>query len=83
MDGSKHVVRRLPVTTRELVEASPSATRDGALVVGRRSSTIYALNPRTGAVVRSVNVDGTITSVASVGDVDEAEEALVYVGRTE
>ena len=83
VDGSKHVVRRLPVTTRELVDASPSATRDGALVVGRRSSTIYALNPRTGAVVRSVNVDGTITSVASDGDEEEEEEALVYVGRTE
>jgi serine/threonine-protein kinase/endoribonuclease IRE1 len=83
VDGSKHVVRRLPVTTRELVDASPSATRDGALVVGRRSSTIYALNPRTGAVVRRVNVDGTITSVANDGDDDDEEEALVYVGRTE
>lgn len=77
----KHVVRRLPVTTRELVDASPSATADGALVVGRRSSTIYALNPRTGGVVRVVNVDGSTTSV----DADEVDDEgeLIYVGRTE
>ena len=33
--------------------------------------------------MRSVNVDGTITSVASDGDEDDEEDALVYVGRTE
>ena len=30
--------------------------------------------------MRSVNVDGTITSVASDGDEDDEEDALVYVG---
>ena len=84
VDGeAKHVVRRLPVTTRELVEASPSATRDGALVVGRRSSTIYALRASTGALVRSVDVDGTITSVMGGDATSGAEEELIYVGRTE
>jgi len=83
---AKHVVRRLPVTTRELVDASPSATRDGALVVGKRSSTIYALDAHTGALVRTISVDGTITSVNGAyesrinGDDDES---LIYVGRTE
>ena len=80
---AKHVVRRLPVTTRELVEASPSATRDGALVVGRRSSTIYALRASTGALVRSVDVDGTITSVMGGDAMNGADEELIYVGRTE
>ena len=85
--GRAHVVRRLPVTTRELVEASPSATADGGLVVGRRSSMIYALDARTGALARRVDADGT-TSVArelgagGVGGDGDPEE-LVYVGRTE
>lgn len=81
-DGSaKHVVRRLPVTTRELVDASPSATRDGALVVGKRASMVYGLHPRTGEVVRNIDVDGTTTSVLEDDDVDAGD--LIYVGRTE
>lgn len=83
---AKHVVRRLPVTTRELVDASPSATRDGALVVGKRSSTIYALDAHTGALVRTISVDGTITSVNGGGingDDGDDDASLIYVGRTE
>ena len=55
------VVTRLPVTAAQLVEASPSMTRDGALVVGGRSSLVFALDAKTGALLKTVDADGVTT----------------------
>jgi hypothetical protein len=46
--GPCGAVTKLPVTARQLVEASPSITKDGAVVMGTRRSTVFALDPRRG-----------------------------------
>ena len=46
-------VAKLPVTARALVAASPTVTHDGAVVVGSRTSTAWALDARTGRVLRT------------------------------
>ena len=53
-------VSRLPVTARQLVEASPSVTRDGGVVMGTRRSVVFAVDKRTGELLRSFDTDGTV-----------------------
>ena len=47
-----NVMQRLPATVPQLVEASPSATEDGALLVGSHSSSVYVVNGKTGTLLR-------------------------------
>lgn len=88
-------VSRLPVTARQLVEASPSVTRDGGVVMGTRRSVVFAVDKRTGELLRSFDTDGTVvhggndegfflsnespTEDPTPNDVNEA----FYIGRTE
>ena len=51
--GAAAGVAKLPVTARALVAASPTVTHDGAVVVGSRSTSAWALDARTGAVLRT------------------------------
>jgi hypothetical protein len=53
-------VTKLPVTARQLVEASPSMTKDGAVVMGTRKSMVFALDPRRGTLLRTFTTDGTV-----------------------
>jgi len=41
-------IERLPISLPELVEAAPSMTADGSIILGRRQSKIYALDKHTG-----------------------------------
>ena len=45
------VSQRLPISLPELVEAAPSMTADGSIILGRRQSKIYALDKHTGQVL--------------------------------
>ena len=73
--NTKAVVTRLPVTARQLVEASPSMTRDGALVLGSRTSVVFALDPTTGTLLRTFTVDGVVMHGASATDSDDDDDA--------
>jgi hypothetical protein len=42
------LLQRLPISLPELVEAAPSMTADGSIIMGRRQSKIYALDKHTG-----------------------------------
>ena len=75
-DGADAVVTRLPVTARQLVDASPSMTRDGAVVVGERKSVVFALSASTGALLRTFAADGTVVHGAS-DDEDDRDAFLL------
>jgi outer membrane protein assembly factor BamB len=84
-------VTKLPVTARQLVEASPSMTRDGAVVIGTRKSTVFALDPRLGTLLRTFSTDGTVVhggdeALFRPPDVQEGGPALrraIFLGRTD
>ncbi len=84
-------VSRLPVTARQLVEASPSVTRDGGVVMGTRRSVVFAVDRRTGELLRSFDTDGTVVHGGNdegfflSNDPVAAEPArdAFYIGRTE
>ena len=46
-------VEKLPLSAVDLVAASPSVSNDGAVVVGSRTSSAFALDPVTGAVLHA------------------------------
>lgn len=47
-----HIMQRLPANIAQLVEASPSATEDGALLLGSHSSSVYVVDGKTGTLLR-------------------------------
>lgn len=53
-----HVVQRLPATIAQLVEASPSATDDGALLLGSHSSSVFVVDGKSGALLRVLSPHG-------------------------
>ena len=53
-----HVTQRLPATIEQLVEASPSATEDGALLLGSHSSSIFVVDGKSGTLLRVLSPDG-------------------------
>ena len=96
--GGAGEVSRLPVTARQLVEASPSVTRDGGVVMGTRRSVVFAVDRRTGELLRSFDTDGTVVHgendegfflsndpKLTSGDDDAklSSDDAFYVGRTE
>ncbi|KAK9823205.1 hypothetical protein WJX72_001091 [[Myrmecia] bisecta] len=59
-------VERLPLSVPELVDGSPSMSRDGALVLGSRTSSVYILDSSTGKLVRALlEFGGTLAEVDS------------------
>jgi len=60
LPGTKAVVTRLPVTVRQLVEASPSMTRDGGLVLGTRTSVVFALDSSDGTLLRTFTAESVV-----------------------
>jgi len=76
-------VEKLPLGARDLVAASPSVSHDGAVVVGSRKASAYALDPHSGAVLhaftpRTLEDDDLGDVLSDVG----LEDALL-VGRTQ
>ena len=47
-----HIMQRLPATIPHLVKASPSATDDGALLLGSHSSSVFVVDGKSGALLR-------------------------------
>ena len=45
-------MQKLPATVAQLVEASPSATEDGALLLGTHRSSVYVVDAATGMLLR-------------------------------
>ena len=75
-DGADAVVTRLPVTARQLVDASPvhDARRRGGC--GRAESVVFALSASTGALLRTFAADGTVVHGAS-DDEDDRDAFLL------
>lgn len=53
-----HTLQRLPLTLPELVQAAPSLTADGSLIVGRRESRVFVLDRSTGRPLATLSSDG-------------------------
>eukprot|EP00897_Mesotaenium_endlicherianum_P004834 jgi/Mesen1/4379/ME000222S03509 len=68
-------LRKLPATARELVQASPSVTRDGAVVLGARRSTVFLLDADTGALLRRFDSEGGGGEAPPGGDLPAASDA--------
>lgn len=51
-------MQRLPANIAQLVEASPSATEDGALLLGSHSSSVYVVDGKTGTLLRVLSPHG-------------------------
>ena len=45
-------MQRLPATVPQLVEASPSATEDGALLLGSHRSSVFVVDAKKGTLLR-------------------------------
>lgn len=45
-------MQRLPATVPQLVAASPSATEDGALLLGSHRSSVYVVDAKSGVLLR-------------------------------
>ena len=45
-------MQKLPATVPQLVEASPSATEDGALLLGSHRSSVYVVDGKSGVLLR-------------------------------
>ena len=71
------MVARLPVTARQLVDASPSMTRDGALVLGTRTSVVFALDAERGTLLRTFTAEGVVMHAAP-GDADGEADFDVF-----
>ena len=67
------------MTARALVAASPTVTHDGAVVVGSRSTSAWALDARTGAVLRTFTSRAggrALAPTVELGAEEEDEEAF-------
>ncbi len=83
-------ISRLPVTTKDLVEASPSVTNDGAVIVGTRKTTVFAVDAENGEIVRTYDPEtDDLEDESSVRGNDDDEEdtnggrTIVLLGRTD
>ena len=88
--GRKFSISRLPVTTRDLVEASPSVTNDGAVIVGTRKTTVFAVDAESGEIVRTFDPETDDfedeSSVRGNEDGEDGENGgrtIVLLGRTD
>jgi serine/threonine protein kinase len=87
MDGSIYVysadaairVEKLPVSVRELVHSSPFVDDDGNVYVGTKSTTVYAIDVRTGELKLHFSAE----RVGNVVQDDEAFANVMYVGRSD
>jgi serine/threonine-protein kinase/endoribonuclease IRE1 len=77
-DETKAAVARLPVTARQLVDASPSMTRDGALVLGTRTSVVFALDAERGTLLRTFTAEGVVMHAAPGDGGDEDGDVDVF-----
>jgi serine/threonine-protein kinase/endoribonuclease IRE1 len=48
------LLQRLPMSLPELVEAAPSLTADGSIILGRRESKVFLLDKRTGRSITTL-----------------------------
>ena len=60
--------QRLPITLPELVEASPSLTDDGSIIVGNRKSSVFMLDVVTGRLVQALS--GSLEDRAEEGEAE-------------
>ena len=89
-NANEFSISKLPVTTKDLVEASPSITNDGAVIVGTRKTTVFAVDSRSGEILRTFDPDAE-DDAAVEGDVlaNNGEEnnadgrTIVLLGRTD
>lgn len=77
-DETKAAVARLPVTARQLVDASPSMTRDGALVLGTRTSVVFALDADNGTLLRTFTAEGVVMHAAPGDGGDEENDVDAF-----
>ena len=49
------VLQRLPISLPELVDAAPSLTADGSIILGRRESKVFLLDKHTGRSVSTIS----------------------------
>ncbi|DBA76306.1 TPA: bifunctional endoribonuclease/protein kinase ire1 [Trebouxia sp. C0004] len=66
--GASQALERLPATIPQLVEASPSATQDGALLLGSLRSSVYVVEATTGTLTSVLLPDGDGTLGSSKTD---------------
>eukprot|EP00798_Chlamydomonas_sp_ICE-L_P020836 gene20836-27668_t len=52
LEDGKAKLERLPVTLPELVDASPSLTDDGSVILGKRVTTLFLVDRRTGDLLK-------------------------------
>lgn len=81
-DGTLYVLgegrlKKLPFTIPQLVQASPCKSSDGVLYAGRKQDTWFALNPKTGEKLETLNMD-TAEKVCPA-----STERAIFIGRTE
>jgi serine/threonine-protein kinase/endoribonuclease IRE1 len=83
-------ISRLPVTTRDLVEASPSVTNDGAVIVGTRKTTVFAVDAESGEIVRTfdpetgdLDDDSALRGSENDEDGENGGRTIVLLGRTD
>ena len=57
-DGAPHV-QKLPVTVKDLVDASPSPTPEGAMMLGSQQTIVFIIDVQRGIVLKTIKGDDT------------------------
>eukprot|EP00889_Picochlorum_renovo_P003636 jgi/Picre1/30666/NNA_006027.t1 len=57
-EGSPHV-QKLPVTVKDLVDASPSPTPEGAMMLGSQQTIVFIIDVQRGIVLKTIKGDDT------------------------
>uniref|UniRef100_A0A383VZQ0 non-specific serine/threonine protein kinase n=1 Tax=Tetradesmus obliquus TaxID=3088 RepID=A0A383VZQ0_TETOB len=76
-------LQRLPMSLPELVEAAPSLTADGSIILGRRESKVFLLDKRTGRSITTLGnaADALEDHTGAMGLLSNAGEHVLVLGR--
>lgn len=68
-------LQRLPISLPELVDAAPSLTADGSIIMGRRESKVFLLDKRTGQPLSTISnaADALEDHSGALGELEGAQ----------
>ena len=81
--ASDKKLRRLPLTIKDLVARSPFQTGDGTLLAGRKTTRVFVVDRRTGALLRSFSSDNAFDGNATNDNGEPLTDDAIVIGRSD
>ncbi|KAI8878466.1 hypothetical protein K501DRAFT_228346 [Backusella circina FSU 941] len=79
--GDGRPLQKLPFSVKELVSLSPFRTQDGTTYVGSKSTSMIAIDPRTGKILQKYDLDNFEDSLMITRDIPRSQ--TIFLGRHE